>query len=144
MTLAERLIRLHEGLRLRPYLDTAHPPRMSIGYGRNLTDCGVSHDEAEYLLHNDLARVERELREALPWVTRLDAARYAVLVDMGYNLGVPGLLQFRRTLAEVEAGNYARAAGLMLQSRWAAQVKTRARRLASLMATGLVPPEVAV
>ena len=144
MTLAERLIRLHEGLRLQPYLDTAEPPRQSIGYGRNLTDRGISHDEAEYLLHNDLAATERELAAALPWVSRLDAARYAVLIDMAYNMGVPKLLTFRRTLAAVEQGDYAHAAGLMLQSKWAHQVRVRALRLARMMATGLVPPEVAV
>jgi lysozyme len=143
MTLAERLIRLHEGLRLKPYLDTATPPRWSIGYGRNLTDCGISRGEAEELLQHDLTRVERELLIALPWVTRLDPVRYAVLVDMSYNLGLRGLLQFRSTLAHIEAGDYPRAAGQMLESRWAAQVGTRARRLAGMMATGTVPPEVA-
>ena len=144
MTLAERLIRLHEGLRLKPYLDTAVPPRLSIGYGRNLTDCGVSRGEAEELLQHDLTRVERELLVALPWVTRLDPVRYAVLIDMTYNLGLAKLLQFKVTLVSIEAGDYARAAGQMLQSRWASQVGARARRLAAMMATGTVPPEVAL
>ena len=143
MTLAERLIRLHEGLRLKPYLDTATPPRWSIGYGRNLTDCGISEAEAEALMRADLSRVEAGLHAHLPWVARLDAVRYAVLVDMGYNLGIMKLLQFTRTLSLIEHGDYAAAAGAMLQSRWAEQVGTRARRLAGMMATGTVPPEVA-
>lgn len=144
MTLTERLIRLHEGLRLKPYRDTGDPPRQTIGYGRNLTDSGITFEEAEYLLAHDLARAEQALDDALPWARHLDAVRRAVLVDMAYNLGIGGLLKFSRTLAAIEAGDYPRAAGMMLQSKWAAQVKGRARRLAAMMATGTVPPEVAV
>lgn len=141
--LAERMIRLHEGLRLRLYQDTADPPCWSIGYGRNLQAVGISREEAEVLLGHDLARVQRELAEQLPWTRQLDAVRHAVLVDMCFNLGITGLRKFTRTLAAIEAGDYARAGGLMLQSRWATQVKGRARRLAAMMATGTVPPEVA-
>ena len=37
-----------EGLRLRPYADTVG--KTTIGVGRNLTDVGISHDEALALL----------------------------------------------------------------------------------------------
>lgn len=142
MTLLERLVRLHEGERLTPYVCTAG--KLTIGVGRNLTDRGISRVESAYLLANDLQRTERELRATYPWVARLDAVRYAALVDMHFNLGADKFAQFTRTLALIEAGDYAGAAGAMLQSRWASQVGQRARRLAGMMATGTVPPEVAV
>lgn len=141
MSLIHRLIRLHEGLRLHPYVCTAG--KITVGYGRNLTDRGLSRVEAELLLAHDLTRTERELRDAYPWVARLDVVRYAVLVDMHFNLGGEKFAQFTRTLSMIEAGDYAGAAGAMLQSRWASQVGERARRLAAMMATGTVPPEVA-
>ena len=73
---------------------------------------------------------------ALPWVETLDEVRQRVLVDMAFNLGIPSLLTFKRTLASVEAGNYTVAAAQMLESKWARQVGTRAIRLSEMMATG--------
>lgn len=141
MTLVERLIRLHEGCRLYAY--TCPSGKTTIGWGRNLDDQGVSRDEADLLLTHDIVRCEQALREALPWTAQLDVVRLAVLTDMVYNLGLAGLLRFKRTLASIEARDYPRAAGQMLDSRWAQQVGGRAKRLASMMATGTVPPEVA-
>ncbi|HAC30701.1 MAG TPA: lysozyme, partial [Marinobacter hydrocarbonoclasticus] len=46
-------LKRHEGLRLKPYLDTASSPRLTIGYGRNLEDVGISRDEADFMLDND-------------------------------------------------------------------------------------------
>lgn len=64
---------------------------------------------------------------------------------MAYDLkgNVQGLIEFGRTLASVERGDYATAAAQMLQSKWAQQVGQRAQRLTQMMAWGLVPPELA-
>lgn len=134
--LIEQLL-FHEGLRLKPYRDTVG--KLTIGVGRNLDDKGITQEEALHLLENDIHEVEAKLRQALPWIQDLDEVRYRVLVDMGFNLGVAGLLKFKRTLRFVETGNYASAAGAMLESKWARQVKARASRLASMMATGHDP-----
>jgi hypothetical protein len=64
--LVDELIR-DEGLRLRPYMDSATPPRITIGVGRNLSDVGISKDEAFRMLHNDLERVTADLDQHLPW-----------------------------------------------------------------------------
>ncbi len=61
------------------------------------------------------------------------AVRAEVLIDMAYNLGVGGLLGFKRALAAVEAGDFPAAAAHMMDSRWAAQVGRRAVELAGLM-----------
>ena len=45
-----------EGLRLKPYVDTAG--KLSIGVGRNLDDKGISKTEADFLLADDLNDVE--------------------------------------------------------------------------------------
>ena len=79
---------------------------------------------------------------ALPWVTQLNEVRQRVLVDMAFNMGIVGLLSFKRTLATIQAGDYQQAATMMLDSRWAGQVGQRAERLAHMMVTGKDPREL--
>ena len=62
MTALEDSIIRHEGIRLDVYEDTADPPRLTIGIGRNLSDVGLrSEAEARYLLANDIAATKRQL-----------------------------------------------------------------------------------
>lgn len=119
-----------EGLRLKPYLDTTG--HWTVGYGRNLTDVGISEAEAEYLLANDIARAESFLDANLPWWRTLSPDRQRALANMAFNLG-PELLTFKVTLGRLQAGNYVAAAESMLQSLWAKQVGARAVRLAALV-----------
>jgi lysozyme len=135
-----RQLRLHEGERLRPYRCTAG--RLTIGVGRNLDDRGITREESAMLLANDISAVEAELLRALPWASQLDEVRQRVLLDMAFNLGLPGLLEFRRTLATIQAGRYQQAAAMMLESKWAAQVGQRARRLSQMMVSGQEPAEL--
>lgn len=128
--LRRQLIR-HEGMVLKPYVDTVG--KTTIGVGRNLTDNGISENEALDLLRNDLVVVLEELSAKLPWFAGLSPIRQRVLLDMGFNLGPVGLLKFKQTLASVERGDYALAAKQMLQSRWAQQVGQRAQRLSAMM-----------
>lgn len=128
------LIREEEGLRLRPYTDTAG--RLTIGYGRNLTDVGISQLEASDLLENDLTRAVNDVQQALPFFVMLDGVRQIVLVDMCFNMGIARLKTFVKMLAFVKAGNFFEAAQEMLNSQWADQVGARATRLASAMASG--------
>jgi lysozyme len=124
----------HEGLRLKPYRDTVE--KLTIGVGRNLDDVGISKEEAAALLDGDIDRTVAAIEAALPWFSSLDDARQRALVDMGFNLGVPGLLKFRDTLEHVRAGRYAEAAKEMLDSRWARQVGGRAIELSDMIRDG--------
>ena len=134
----EAMLRHHEGLRLKPYTDTTG--HLTIGFGRNLADVGISVDEARVLLRNDIAAAERAVLEAFPWAQHLDPVRQAVLVDMCFNLGITSLKKFTNTLRAVQFGQWETAAALMLDSLWAKQVGQRARDLASMMRTGTWPP----
>ncbi len=130
----EARVRRHEGLRLHPYRDTVG--KLTIGVGRNLDDRGVTEAEALLMLRNDLLEVEARLDVDLPWWRDLDEVRREVLVEMGFNLGVDGLLAFHDTLAAVRRARYAEAGVHMLASRWAGQVGARAVELAALMRLG--------
>ncbi len=126
-----------EGLRLKPYTDTVG--KLTIGVGRNLTDKGISREEAMAMLDADVAEVVTAL-SALPWFGGLNDVRQRVMVDMGFNLGIFGLLAFHRTLASIARGDYVIAAKEMLDSQWAHQVGDRATRLAQMMRTGVDQP----
>jgi lysozyme len=97
---------------------------------------GITIKEAEYLLDNDLDRVESELFTALPWVVDLDHVRQDVLLNMTFNMGLPTLLTFKNTLRFVRQGKYVEAAAAMLHSRWSRQVGKRAVELSEQMRLG--------
>lgn len=124
-------LKIDEGLRLKPYRCTAD--KLTIGYGRNLEDVGISKDEAEYLFANDIKEAESELRHAFPWFEELAETRQDVLVNMCFNLGLTRLLGFKKFLKAVSLGEYETAAHEMMNSAWAEQVGDRAKRLARLM-----------
>jgi len=124
----------HEGLELKPYRCTAE--KLTIGVGRNIEDRGITEDEARYLLKNDIKIVEDELLEKKPVVAGLDAVRQRVLVDMGFNLGIPTLLKFQNMWNAIEEEDFQTAADEAMDSRWAKQVGRRAERLCQAMATG--------
>ena len=119
---------------------------LTVGYGHNLDanpvpglneDSVLNEDQACRLLAADIRLQEDLITRALPFAGRLEAVRYAVLINMCFNLGINGLLKFKNTLALVERGDYSGAALGMLQSKWAKQVGRRARELALQMGTGV-------
>lgn len=130
----ENMLVRDEGLRLMPYRDTVGV--LTIGYGRAIGRVGITEAEARILLRNDIARVRAELEAALPFFPSLSRNRQYALVNMAFNLGLAGLLKFKKMLAAVAVGNYVLASECMLQSKWATQVGHRAQRLALLMQDG--------
>ena len=123
-----------EGLRLKPYTDTVG--KLTIGVGRNLDDNGISMDEAEMLLTNDIHHVQGELRRTYPWFNLLVAARQDCLSDLAFNVGINGFAKFEATIAAIKRADYAGASRHMLASQWATQVGVRATDLAKMMETG--------
>lgn len=135
LAVLEAELRRDEGFRSRPYLCPAG--FQTIGYGRNLDANPLSEDEGAYLLRNDIRRAAMGIALRLPGLLeQVGDVRARVLLNMAVNLGVGGLLKFRRMLVALEQGDYGRAADEMLNSVWARQVGRRADRLADAMRTG--------
>lgn len=147
-----------EGLKLFPYRCTAN--KISIGVGRNLEDNpltltelifigirertpsgviaeltqkGLTHGDAMYLLENDVDKVVSQLKKALPWFDSKPDAVQRVLSNLCFNIGITRLLEFKRTLALIKADKYEDAAREMLNSKWANQVGARSVRLSNLL-----------
>ena len=125
------LVTLHEGKERKVYRCTSG--KLTIGVGRNLEDLGLSDKEINFLLRNDLNRVQLELMENVPCYKDLSDPRQAVLLDMCFNLGISRFLQFKMMLTALEMEEYEEAAKEMLDSKWARQVGKRSVRLAEMM-----------
>lgn len=123
----------HEGLRLKPYRDTVG--KLTVGYGRNLDDIGVSRDEADFMLDNDIDMIEGQLKTVDEYQA-LDPIRQTVLVNMGFNLGFYGLMKFKKMWSAIAREDYNEAARQMLDSKWHRQVGSRAQELAEIMRSG--------
>ena len=143
-----RLI-LHEGMRLEAY--KCFNGYLTIGVGRNLItnplskeeqehigdwSKGISREDAIYLLRNDIKRLIRECREKISCWRGLDAERKYALLDTAFNLGITGLLKFKKMLHALSIGDYRGAAKECLNSKYAKDVGIRAVRIAHTLETG--------
>jgi lysozyme len=135
-----RQLKLHEGVKLKAYKCTAD--KTTIGVGRNLDDLGITEEEADYLLANDISRVKVALSREIPWMADLNDVRQRVLLDMAFNLGISGLMQFKKTLKAIQDKDFERAGRMMLDSKWATQVGKRADRLSVMMNIGKDPKDL--
>jgi len=136
MGLIDLLIR-HEGLKLEPYRCTSN--KLTIGVGRNLEDCGISEDEARYLLKNDIQNFHEELNERFYFYKYLEGARKDALLNLAFNMGVPRLATFVKALDFMSQRKYTEAADEFLRSRWADQVGNRATEIAAMIRTNEYP-----
>lgn len=112
---------------------------LTIGVGRMIDrrlDGGLSDDEIEYLLDNDIKKAERDARAFAPNFDDLSEARKAVLVNMAFNLGLSRLMQFVKFRASIAVSDFRTAAAEMMDSKWARQVGRRAERLRDAMLKG--------
>jgi lysozyme len=130
------MLKRHEGVRSHVYLCSAGYE--TIGVGRNISKSGMglSDDEVDYLLENDIARVIKELSSEYPWFNDLDDVRKDAMIDISFNLGATRLRGFKKALAAMEVANYTLAAKEFLDSKWSRDVKGRAHELASMIETG--------
>ena len=132
-------LKRHEGKRLFPYHCSAN--KLTIAYGRNLEDVGVTEEEAELMLSNDVKMVQEQL-SGTDWYNGLDEVRQAVCDNMCFNLGFAGLNTFQKFIGCLSNADYEGASKEMItgsnggESKWASQVGQRAYELAEQMRTG--------
>ena len=146
MTTAEDIamprIKLDEGFRANAYVDPISGGEpVTIGYGSTFHGLKLGTVWTDQQASDDLAKrvagFAAQLDARLPWWRSIGPVRAAVLLNMAYNMGVDGLLQFKNTLADVHDGRFGSAALKLMQSKWAGQVHGRANRLAQQMRTGV-------
>lgn len=130
-------LRRDEGEVLTAYTDSLG--YLTLGVGRLIDKRkggGITQEESAYLLNNDIQRKTAAVIKALPWAEHLDPVRFAVLVNMAFQLGIEGLLGFKNTLAFIKSGEYHKASDNMKLSKWHSQTPERCDRLRKQIITG--------
>ena len=127
-------LKIHEGVKLKPYKCTAG--KLTIGVGKNIEDNGITLEEAEYLLQNDIAEARSQLLHAFPWVGELNDARISAMINFTFNVGIGTVKKFENTLSYMQSGEWDKAADEMMDSRWARQVGNRAIEVTEQIRTG--------
>jgi len=131
-----KMLKLHEGVRNHVYVCTAGYE--TIGVGRNISESGLglTDEEINILLMNDIERVKKELSSSFSWFVDLDEVRQNAIIDMCFNLGLSRLNQFVKALDGMASKDYDKAADEFMDSRWSQQVGQRAVTITEMIRTG--------
>lgn len=130
-----------EELRLFPYDDaTGKAPvtegNITLGVGRNVTQRGITMDEALQLLDNDINFFSSKLTQLLPLFQNLDESRQVALISMAFNLGIKGFMEFDDFLTFMKNKDYEHASSDLLATKAALRAPERYQELARIIRTG--------
>lgn len=133
MAIAVKDVAEEEGFSAFPY----HCPagRLTIGYGFNLEDAGMSREEADAVLAIRLRTVVEDL-EQFRWWEDLDPVRQAALVNLHYAHGPTGFRAYKRMIEALEREDYRAAAREVLDSKFGRTHGNRARRVSDALRRG--------
>jgi len=121
-------IKKHEGFRGNVYKDTLGFD--TVGYG---TKMPITKLEATMLLRGRLFQKVEELKQKEPYFKLLPETIQDVIIEMSYQLGVNGVLRFKRMWSALKEGDYEKAGLEMLDSKWYTQTPARAKELSEVV-----------
>lgn len=110
----------------------------TVGFGFTLgvnSESRMDRIKAERMLEEKIFSMRDMLADKLPWFEEASTVTQGVLINMGFNMGVVGLLKFKNTLAQIKEQNYKQAAANMRKSLWFSQVGKRASELSNRIET---------
>lgn len=136
-----------EAYRQFPYMDCCGKPwrqcicakkgKLTVGYGRNLDDVGISELEAEALLDHDLYSAESQATRALSWFPSLSEKRQRAITELIFNMGMGSFLGFRQMIAAIKAKQFTAASEHLVDSKWKNDVgPTRSDRIRRYLKDG--------
>lgn len=108
---------------------------VTIAIGRDIQNFGLSEDEIQMLLKNDIKRVIKEASN-FPFYNKLNDVRKIAICSMLFNLGLTRFNKFVKFKRAVHAGSYAVAAEEMRDSLYYRQLPHRVEKLAVWMDSG--------
>ena len=133
--LIEQLKR-HEGVKNHVYQDINGLEHIGVGRNISANGLGLSDEEIDYLLSNDILRCIKELSAEYAWFGNLDEIRQESTINIFFNLGATRFRGFKKAIAAMEAGDYDLAATEFLDSKWSRQVGGRSLELTDIIRTG--------
>lgn len=140
----ETILKFEEGYRAKPYLCSEGYPTIGIGTkigpkGADISLYQLEVDEkiAGLFLEKELKSKLSELMK-MQWYLDLNSDRQEIIQSMAYQLGVSGVLKFKKMIAAAKAGLFDEMADESLDSLWAKQTPERALRHSIVLRTGLL------
>jgi len=124
-------LKIHEGVVLKPYKCSAN--KLTLGIGRNIEDNGISMEEAESMLANDIDDCIVDLKRNIGFFDDLPETIQEVMVNLCFNIGINKLLNFKKTIGLLRDSKYLEAANEILDSKWSKQVGQRSHDLADMI-----------
>ena len=124
-------LKADEGCRLTPYTDTVG--KTTIGWGRNLTDEGISAHEAEVMLYADIDNAIHAARTTFHEFDSYPGVVQEVIVCLIFNLGHHGFLGFQHMIAHIREREWDAASMELLDSKAARQLPDRYGRYADML-----------
>jgi lysozyme len=106
----------------------------TIGYGFN-AQAGISEPLAALLLSGEVSAIQAEISD-YPWYFQCNAPRRSVLLDIAYNAGVEGLMEYKHLFKAILNQDWQTAANETDTSD--ADLKSRYLVLAQIMLTGVI------
>ena len=131
------MLKRHEGVKTHAYKCSAS--KITVGVGRNIDPkggIGLTEDEIDYLLQNDIDRIISELDFKYEWFSDINSARQDAMIDISFNLGQTRLRKFEKALTAMSQNNWSKAADEFMDSKWSNQVGNRAKELTDIIHTG--------
>lgn len=140
------ILNYEEGYREKPYLDTLGYPTVAGGIkigpqGASLANYTFSVPRAigdawkQVIVNSTIAEMQNYQNIAAA-LKQCNPAREDILISMAYQMGVPKLSKFAKSLLFISNADFINGSKEMLDSVWARQTSARARRHAEVMRTG--------
>jgi len=126
---------LDEGRLATPYKDTMGLETVGIGHNCIASPLDptwtfpLTDAQIDCLYQADISDVCNELDADLPWWSGCSIGAQRVLANLGFNMGVPGLLKFTTFLGLMQIGNYSAAADDLATTAWYKEVGERGPRM---------------
>lgn len=145
-------IKANEGFVAKPYIDILvkknpenygiskeelaiiekHLDKLKLTFGYGFTY--IEEDESEVVAQMKLKKIIKEFESKEPFINELPLAKQEALIEMSYQMGVNGVLKFKKMWLALKEFDYKTASQEALDSRWATQTPERAMRIANKMA----------
>lgn len=94
---------------------------------------GITEAESQFLMGNRVTLARNELTDRITFWSDLPMDCQDALILMAYQMGVNGVMGFRKMLGALRLGDREAAADEALDSKWARQTSARAQRVAALI-----------
>ena len=128
----KKLLIHHEGLKLKPYVDSLGHP--TIGVGHKIRP--ITYAKAMELLEEDVSIAIDDAMK-FHWFPRLSLVRQDVIISMLFNLGLKRFKTFKRMIAGLRKDDFAIASNELLDSLYHVQVGQRVEELAEMLLTNV-------